>query len=72
MPRYLEVIGHVGETRGFAVPTKGVVSCTRRDAERSTSGLPRPWPRDGGKRAVLGAIRFDLKYGMGGPSLQRS
>lgn len=68
-PRYLEVIRHVGKTRGFAVPTKEsflheigphgalYVGSPETVAKKIAENLP-----------ALGANRFDLKYGMGGLS----
>jgi probable LLM family oxidoreductase len=68
-PRYLEVIRHVSKTRGFAVPTKEsflseigphgalYVGSPETVAQKIAANLP-----------VLGANRFDLKYGMGGLS----
>jgi len=68
-PRYLEVIRHVSRTRGFAVPTEesflhevgphGALYVGSPDtvARKIAANLP-----------LLGATRFDLKYGMGGLS----
>jgi probable LLM family oxidoreductase len=68
-PRYLQVITHVAETRGFAIPTKEsfmyevgprgalFVGSPETVAQKIAATLP-----------VLGANRFDLKYGMGGLS----
>src|SRR6202521_5530780 len=68
-PRYLEVITHVAETRGFAIPTKDsflyeigprgalFVGSPETGAQKIAATLP-----------ALGANRFDLKYGMGGLS----
>jgi probable LLM family oxidoreductase len=68
-PRYLEVIRHVGKTRGFAVPTKEsflretgpggalYVGSPETVARKIATNLP-----------ALRANRFDLKYGMGGLS----
>jgi alkanesulfonate monooxygenase SsuD/methylene tetrahydromethanopterin reductase-like flavin-dependent oxidoreductase (luciferase family) len=68
-PRYREVIGSVGRTRGFMVPTKEMflretgpdgalyVGSPETVAQKIATNLP-----------MLGANRFDLKYGMGGLS----
>ena len=66
-PHYLEVIRKVSQTRGFAVPTKEsflreigpngalYVGSPETVAQKIAANLP-----------MLGATRFDLKYGMGG------
>jgi len=68
-PRYLDVIRHVSKTRGFAIPTKEsflretgpdgalYVGSPETVAQKIAANLP-----------MLGATRFDLKYGMGGLS----
>jgi alkanesulfonate monooxygenase SsuD/methylene tetrahydromethanopterin reductase-like flavin-dependent oxidoreductase (luciferase family) len=68
-PRYLEVIRQASKTRGFAIPTKDsflretgpdgalYVGSPETVARKIAANLP-----------VLGANRFDLKYGMGGLS----
>jgi probable LLM family oxidoreductase len=68
-PCYLQVITHVAETRGFAIPTKEsfmyevgprgalFVGSPETVAQKIAVTLP-----------ALGANRFDLKYGMGGLS----
>jgi alkanesulfonate monooxygenase SsuD/methylene tetrahydromethanopterin reductase-like flavin-dependent oxidoreductase (luciferase family) len=68
-PRYLEVIRHVSKTRGFAIPTREsflhevgphgalYVGSPETVAQKIATNL-----------TVLGATRFDLKYGMGGLS----
>ncbi|HEY8761447.1 MAG TPA: LLM class flavin-dependent oxidoreductase [Candidatus Dormibacteraeota bacterium] len=68
-PYYLEIIGRLGKTRGFATPTKDsflrevgpygalYVGSPETVAQKIAANLP-----------VLGANRFDLKYGMGGLS----
>jgi probable LLM family oxidoreductase len=68
-PRYRELIARVAKTRGFAVPTKesflretgptGALYVGSPDtvAQKIAANLP-----------LLGATRFDLKYGMGGLS----
>jgi probable LLM family oxidoreductase len=70
-PRYLEVFRHVARTRGFAIPTKEsflqevgpqgalYVGSPETVAQKIAQNLP-----------LLGANRFDLKYGMGGLSHQ--
>ncbi len=70
-PRYVEVIRSVSETRGFAIPTKEsfmseigpqgalYVGSAETVAQKIAQNL-----------TVLGANRFDLKYGMGGLSHQ--
>ncbi len=66
-PHYREVIRKVSETRGFAVPTEEsfrreigpngalYVGSPETVAQKIAANLP-----------MLGASRFDLKYGMGG------
>jgi probable LLM family oxidoreductase len=66
-PRYLQVIRSVSKTRGFAVPTRQsflheigpqgalYVGSPETVAQKIAANLP-----------LLGATRFDLKYGMGG------
>ena len=68
-PRWLEVIRSVSKTRGFAIPTKEsfrhevgpqgalYVGSPETVAQKIAANLP-----------MLGANRFDLKYGMGGLS----
>ena len=68
-PRYVEVIRSISETRGFAIPTKEsfmseigpqgalYVGSAETVAQKIAQNL-----------TVLGANRFDLKYGMGGLS----
>ena len=70
-PRYVEVIRSISETRGFAIPTKEsfmyeigpqgalYVGSAETVAQKIAQNL-----------TVLGANRFDLKYGMGGLSHQ--
>jgi probable LLM family oxidoreductase len=70
-PRYREVIASVAETRGFAIPTRQsflyeigphgalYVGSPQTVAGKIAANLP-----------LLGANRFDLKYGMGGLSHQ--
>jgi probable LLM family oxidoreductase len=68
-PRYLEVLRHYSKIRGFAVPTKEsfmfevgtagalYVGSPETVAQKIAANLP-----------MLGATRFDLKFGMGGLS----
>ncbi len=68
-PRYRDVIASVAETRGFAIPTEEsfryeigprgalYVGSPETVAQKIAANLP-----------LLGANRFDLKYGMGGLS----
>jgi probable LLM family oxidoreductase len=68
-PRWVEVIREVGKTRGFRVPTKEsflhdigphgalYVGSPETVAQKIAANLP-----------ILGATRFELKYGMGGLS----
>jgi alkanesulfonate monooxygenase SsuD/methylene tetrahydromethanopterin reductase-like flavin-dependent oxidoreductase (luciferase family) len=68
-PRYLQVITHVSKTRGFPIPTEEsfmrevgpqgalYVGSPETVAQKIAQNLP-----------MLGADRFDLKYGMGGLS----
>jgi probable LLM family oxidoreductase len=68
-PHYLEVIGRIGKTRGFRVPTKESFLQEIGPDGALFVGSPETVAR---KIAVnlpaLGANRFDLKYGMGGLS----
>jgi probable LLM family oxidoreductase len=68
-PRYLEVIRHVGKTRGFAVPTKE--SFIREIGPQGALHVGSPETvaqKIAATLTALGASRFDLKYGMGGLS----
>jgi probable LLM family oxidoreductase len=68
-PYYLDVIGRLGKTRGFATPTREqflhevgphgalYIGSPETVAQKIAANLP-----------ALGATRFDLKYGMGGLS----
>jgi probable LLM family oxidoreductase len=68
-PRYREVIAHVSETRGFAIPTEDSFLYEVGPQGALYVGSPETVA---GKIAdnltALGANRFDLKYGMGGLS----
>ena len=68
-PPYLEVIRRVSQTRGFAVPTKE--SFLRETGPQGALyvGSPDTVARKVAENLpILGANRFDLKYGMGGLS----
>jgi probable LLM family oxidoreductase len=70
-PRYLEVIRHVSKTRGFAIPTED--SFTREIGPHGALYVGSPETvaqKIAQNMPVLGANRFDLKYGMGGLSQQ--
>src|SRR5882757_6755504 len=68
-PRYLEVIRHVSKTRGFAIPTKA--SFLNEVGPRGALYVGSPETvaqKIAANLTLLGANRFDLKYGMGGLS----
>jgi probable LLM family oxidoreductase len=66
-PRYLEVIRHVSETRGFAVPTKESFQYEVGPQGALYVGSPETVAQKiAANLTALGATRFDLKYGMGG------
>jgi len=68
-PRYLEVIRHVSSTRGFALPTKE--SFLYETGPQGALYVRSPETVAGkivANLTLLGATRFDLKYGMGGLS----
>ncbi len=68
-PRYLEVIRHVSSTRGFALPTKE--SFLYETGPQGALYVGSPETVAGkivANLTLLGATRFDLKYGMGGLS----
>ena len=68
-PRYLEVIRHLGRTRGFAVPTKESFLQEVGPQGALYVGSPETVARKiAANLTGLGATRFDLKYGMGGLS----
>ena len=68
-PRYLEVIRHVSKTRGFAVRTKESFLQEIGPQGALYVGSPETVAQKiAGNLTVLGANRFDLKYGMGGLS----
>jgi probable LLM family oxidoreductase len=68
-PRYLEVIRHVAETRGFAIPTKESFMYEVGPEGALYVGAPETVAQKiAANLTLLGANRFDLKYGMGGLS----
>jgi probable LLM family oxidoreductase len=68
-PRYLEVIRHVSKTRGFAVPTKESFMYEAGPQGALYVGSPETVAQKIARNlTILGASRFDLKYGMGGLS----
>jgi probable LLM family oxidoreductase len=68
-PRYLEVIRHVSETRGFAVPTEESFMHEIGPRGALYVGAPETVAQKIAQNlTALGANRFDLKYGMGGLS----
>ena len=68
-PRYLEVITHVAETRGFAIPTRESFMYEVGPRGALYVGSPETVAQKiATNLTALGANRFDLKYGMGGLS----
>jgi probable LLM family oxidoreductase len=68
-PRYREVIRSVSETRGFAVPTRDSFMDEIGPRGALYVGSPQVVAQKIAQNlTVLGANRFDLKYGMGGLS----
>lgn len=68
-PYYLEVIRHVSKTRGFAIPTKESFLREVGPDGALYVGSPETVARKiAANLTLLGANRFDLKYGMGGLS----
>jgi probable LLM family oxidoreductase len=68
-PRYLQVITHVAETRGFAIPTKESFMYEVGPRGALYIGSPETVAQKiAANLTALGANRFDLKYGMGGLS----
>jgi probable LLM family oxidoreductase len=66
-PHYLQVITHVSKTRGFAVPTRSSFDREVGPHGALYVGSPETVAQKIAKNlSVLGATRFDLKYGMGG------
>jgi probable LLM family oxidoreductase len=66
-PHYLEVIRRVSRTRGFAIPTKDTFSQEAGPRGALYVGSPETVAQKiAANLTVLGATRFDLKYGMGG------
>jgi probable LLM family oxidoreductase len=70
-PRYRDVIASVAETRGFAIPTPDSFLREVGPAGALYVGSPETVAQKiAVNLTVLGANRFDLKYGMGGLSHQ--
>jgi probable LLM family oxidoreductase len=70
-PRYLEVIRHVSNSRGFAIPTMESFLHEIGPQGALYVGSPEVVAQKIARNlTVLGANRFDLKYGMGGLSHQ--
>jgi probable LLM family oxidoreductase len=68
-PRYLQVITHVAETRGFAIPTRESFAYEIGPNGALYVGAPETVAQKIARNLkALGATRFDLKYGMGGLS----
>src|SRR5580704_12651472 len=68
-PRYRDVITRLGATRGFAVPTADSFRREVGPAGALYVGSPETVAQKiAANLTVLGASRFDLKYGMGGLS----
>jgi probable LLM family oxidoreductase len=68
-PRYLEVIRHVSKTRGFALPTRESFLFEVGPEGALYVGSPETVAQKIARNlTLLGACRFDLKYGMGGLS----
>jgi len=68
-PRYLQVITHVAETRGFAIPTRESFMYEVGPRGALYVGSPETVAQKiATNLTALGANRFDLKYGMGGLS----
>lgn len=68
-PHYLEVIRQVSRTRGFAVPTKESFAQEIGPQGALYVGSPETVAKKiAANLTVVGATRFDLKYGMGGLS----
>jgi probable LLM family oxidoreductase len=68
-PRYLEVLRHVSQTRGFAIPTQASFLSETGPGGALYVGSPETVAKKiAANLTALGANRFDLKYGMGGLS----
>jgi probable LLM family oxidoreductase len=66
-PRYLEVIRHVSKTRGFAIPSQEYFMQEVGPEGALYVGSPEAVAQKiAADLTVLGANRFDLKFGMGG------
>jgi probable LLM family oxidoreductase len=70
-PRYRDVIASIAETRGFAIPTPDSFLREVGPAGALYVGSPETVAHKiSANLTILGANRFDLKYGMGGLSHQ--
>jgi alkanesulfonate monooxygenase SsuD/methylene tetrahydromethanopterin reductase-like flavin-dependent oxidoreductase (luciferase family) len=68
-PRYVEVISSVSKTRGFPIPTEESFMREIGPSGALYVGAPETVAQKiANNLSVLGANRFDLKYGMGGLS----
>ena len=68
-PRYLEVIRHYSRIRGFAIPTKeSFLREVGPDGSLYVGSPETVAQKIAANLRLLGASRFDLKYGMGGLS----
>jgi len=68
-PRYREVIRSVAKTRGFAIPTEESFRYEVGSQGSLYVGSPETVAQKiAANLTILGAARFDLKYGMGGLS----
>jgi len=66
-PHYREVISHLGKTRGFRIPTKeAFLHETGPDGALYVGSPETVAQKIASKLPLLGASRFDLKFGMGG------
>jgi probable LLM family oxidoreductase len=71
-PRYRDVIASVAEVRGFAIPTPDAFLREVGPAGALYVGSPETVAQKiAANLTVLGASRFDLKYGMGGLSHEK-
>lgn len=68
-PHYLELLRHVSQARGFAVPTQASFLSETGPQGALYVGSPETVAQKiAANLTALGATRFDLKYGMGGLS----
>ena len=68
-PRYVEVLRHVSQTRGFAIPSQASFLSETGPGGALYVGSPETVAQKiAANLTALGANRFDLKYGMGGLS----